>query len=477
MIDVAASTPTRPRSVRSDRGDGGILFAVSATEALALLAGTFASMLIRFGLGPNGVDLGFVDMGYAAFSVLLSACWFGLIQLLRADRAIVRHLGEGSGYTDITTSTIVTALAVAVYSAITQTEISRGYLLAAIPLSAVLLAGTRGFWRRWLRRRRRQGTHCERAVLAGPEERLPAVEALIAADPDAGMRVGERVSVVGDADDHARIVRAVAATGASIVVVAGAPHDDTGIRSLMWALEPLGARVLVVPHLGPIAMRRVRTVPVSDSPLIVVEPARFSGRRYVSKRAFDILASTVALVVLAPLLLVLAAIIRLDSPGPALYRQRRIGRNGAAFTMLKFRSMRVDADAHRAALLLENDHRGGPMFKMRADPRVTRVGRILRRTSLDELPQLINVFAGQMSLVGPRPPLPEEVAAYADHARRRLLTKPGITGPWQIGGRSDLGWEEGLLLDVLYVENWSVAGDLGILLRTVKAVVDGRGAY
>jgi exopolysaccharide biosynthesis polyprenyl glycosylphosphotransferase len=196
----------------------------------------------------------------------------------------------------------------------------------------------------------------------------------------------------------------------------------------------------------------------------------------VVKGGVDRAAAALALLSLMPVLLLIALAVRLDSPGPVLYRQERIGVNGRGFTILKFRSMSVDADCLLAELLYRNEG-GGLLFKMRRDPRVTRVGRWLRRFSLDELPQLFNVLGGSMSLVGPRPPLPAEVERYDSSVSRRLLVKPGLTGLWQISGRSDLSWEEAVRLDLRYVENWSLALDALILVKTVRAVVSSSGAY
>jgi exopolysaccharide biosynthesis polyprenyl glycosylphosphotransferase len=201
-----------------------------------------------------------------------------------------------------------------------------------------------------------------------------------------------------------------------------------------------------------------------------------TGPRRALKDVADRAVAGVAVLLLLPVLAGIALVVRLTSPGPALYRQRRVGRDGRLFTVLKFRSMHVDADARQAAVDAENEG-AGPLFKMKRDPRITGVGRWLRRTSLDELPQLVNVVLGDMSLVGPRPALPREVAAYDDVTRRRLLVRPGLTGLWQVHGRSDLSWEETRRLDVRYVENWSLGFDLSILVRTVDAVLRGRGAY
>ncbi|HEY4454404.1 MAG TPA: exopolysaccharide biosynthesis polyprenyl glycosylphosphotransferase, partial [Pseudonocardiaceae bacterium] len=211
-------------------------------------------------------------------------------------------------------------------------------------------------------------------------------------------------------------------------------------------------------------------------PLLRVSAPAFTGARRVVKGIFDRVAAGLLLTVFSPLFLVVALLIKLDSKGPVLYRQQRIGKDEQAFTMLKFRTMAADAESRRADLLPVNQG-AGPLFKLRVDPRITRIGGWLRRYSVDELPQLVNVLAGSMSLVGPRPPLPEETRTYAPATRRRLLVKPGLTGLWQVSGRSDLPWDEAIRLDLRYVEDWSLALDAVILWKTVRAVLLGNGAY
>ncbi|ESU46381.1 undecaprenyl-phosphate galactose phosphotransferase [Streptomyces sp. HCCB10043] len=194
------------------------------------------------------------------------------------------------------------------------------------------------------------------------------------------------------------------------------------------------------------------------------------------KNVLDRAGALFGLLALAPLLLAVALSVRLSSRGPVFHRQVRQGQHNRPFTMWKFRTMVADAEQLKAQLAVVNEV-DGPLFKMRSDPRVTPVGRMLRRTSIDELPQLLNVLLGHMSLVGPRPPLPEEASRYDEREHRRLAVKPGLTGLWQVSGRSDLSWQETVSLDLWYVDNWSVAADMGLLARTVRAVTDGRGAY
>ncbi|EST31673.1 hypothetical protein N566_20560, partial [Streptomycetaceae bacterium MP113-05] len=248
------------------------------------------------------------------------------------------------------------------------------------------------------------------------------------------------------------------------------------LRRLSWSLQDAGLPLVVASGLTEVALRRVRLATVAGLNLLHVAPPVRRGPQLALKSVLDRVGAALGLLVLAPLIALVAAAVLLDSPGPVLYRQTRVGRGGRTFTMWKFRSMVTDAERLRPALAAA-DEQDGPMFKMRRDPRVTRTGRTLRRTSLDELPQLFNVLRGQMSLVGPRPPLPDEVAEYDAAALRRLGVKPGMTGPWQVGGRSDLSWDESLALDLRYADNWSLTTDLDVLARTFRAVVDGRGAY
>jgi exopolysaccharide biosynthesis polyprenyl glycosylphosphotransferase len=248
------------------------------------------------------------------------------------------------------------------------------------------------------------------------------------------------------------------------------------LQRLAWDMEGTGAEMVVAPVLMEVAGPRLNVTGVLGMPLLRVTAPMFTGGRRVVKEIVDRCGSALLLTLLSPLLLVIAVAIKLNDRGPVIYRQRRVGRDGATFTMLKFRTMVTNADAIKQTLAADNDG-AGPLFKMKRDPRITRVGGFLRRYSLDEVPQLFNVVSGKMSLVGPRPPLPEETEQYAPDARRRLLVKPGLTGLWQVSGRSDLTWAESIRLDLRYVEDWSLALDLVILWKTFRAVMGGQGAY
>jgi len=296
--------------------------------------------------------------------------------------------------------------------------------------------------------------------------------------PDAGAAPtlpGTRIPVFTDVN---RVQDLMTAYDADTLVIASTdelPPDR--VRELSWALEPGRQHLVMAPSLTDVGGPRIHTRPVAGLPLMHVEMPTFEGAQLFLKRMFDLFASAVLIVVLSPLLIAIALIVRFTTPGPVLFRQDRVGHQGKSFKMLKFRSMVVNAEDLLGGLLDQRDVGNHVMFKMRDDPRVTPIGRFMRRYSLDELPQLFNVFAGSMSLVGPRPPLAREVATYEGHVHRKFLVKPGVTGLWQVNGRSSLSWDDSVRLDLFYVENWSLMGDIIILWRTLKAVVSRGGAY
>ncbi len=274
-----------------------------------------------------------------------------------------------------------------------------------------------------------------------------------------------------------KVPRAAEALSADTIIVAGQPvGDPTYIKRLAWELEGTAAELVLSSRIADVAGPRMSLRPVEGMPLIHVRIPSFEGGAHLVKRALDVVVAGIALTLFAPIAFVIAMAIKLDDPGPAFFHQERVGRDGRTFKMVKFRSMRVNAEAELAKLLEANEG-AGPLFKLKEDPRVTRIGSFLRRYSLDEVPQFWNVLRGDMSVVGPRPPLPSEVTAYDGTVFRRLYIKPGITGPWQVGGRSDLSWEESVRLDLRYVENWSVLSDIVLMWRTVKVMIKPEGAY
>jgi exopolysaccharide biosynthesis polyprenyl glycosylphosphotransferase len=325
-------------------------------------------------------------------------------------------------------------------------------------------------------RLRAKGLGVQKVLVVGPPREAAALsrrlehggvlglEPLAVHPKSAGCGIGEVLRAVDESHPH-------------VVAVVPAP-DLSGqtLRALSWELEERGVDLVVDPGLVDVAGARLSIHPVADLSLLHVQGSRPSGERMLAKALFDTVLGALLLIVLSPLLLAVAAAVKLTSEGPVLFRQTRVGVNGRTFAMLKFRSMVVDADGMLAELKARNEG-NEVLFKLKRDPRVTRVGAFLRRYSLDELPQLVNVVRGEMSLVGPRPPLPSEVDTYDYVAVRRLRLRPGLTGLWQVSGRSDLSWEESLRLDLRYVDNWSMALDLHILVRTWRAIFSGAGAY
>lgn len=363
------------------------------------------------------------------------------------------------------------------------------WIFVAIPAIALVTMSARYLLRLGLHKQRKEG-QCLRPVLAAGS---PAtVRDLISRTrkfPHLGWRVDgvcttdgsgldgdelDGVPVIGQLTDVAKYVEN---DGYRVVAITPDPYwTPDRLQRLAWNLEGSDAEMVVAPVLMEVAGPRLHVDAVLGIPLLRVSMPTFTGGRRAIKAVADRLGSAFLLILFAPLMLFVGLLVVADSRGGAFYRQRRVGKDGREFTILKFRTMVVGADLARAELADRNEG-AGLLFKMRRDPRVTRVGTVLRRYSLDELPQLFNVLTGSMSLVGPRPPLPEESAAYGPDIRRRLLVKPGLTGLWQISGRSDLPWEEAVRLDLRYVEDWSLALDAVILWKTLRAVLYGQGAY
>jgi len=366
-------------------------------------------------------------------------------------------------------------------------DLARGFIVVAFPLATVGGLIGRYVARNVLHRLRRHGRCLHKVVVVGRERSIAALVRRLRSRTESGLLVVgacadstigptiEEVPVVGTTAD---VVSALKRTEAdTLAITAWSDLSQEELRRLSWQLEGLGLAILVEPRLADIAGPRIHVRPIADLPLLHVEEPEFGGGRRMIKSAGDRLIAMVALIVLLPVLVAVAIAVRVASPGGVLFCQCRVGLRGRTFTMYKFRTMRQGADKELHLVTHLNDAGDGLLLKVREDPRVTSVGRWLRRSSLDELPQLINVAKGDMSLVGPRPPLATEVARYADGEQRRLLVKPGMTGLWQISGRSDLPWDEAVRLDLYYVENWSPAFDLAILCKTIFAVAARRGAY
>jgi exopolysaccharide biosynthesis polyprenyl glycosylphosphotransferase len=452
---------------------------VLADFAVGLAAGGIA-FAARFGTGAEAEH----NRIYLVAAVVLPVLF---VAALAANRAYERrHLFVGAEeYQRVIRAGLwlVTGLAVISYGL--DLPLARGWLLVALPAGTISCLAVRFALRRQVHRARARGEGLRRVVVVGHALAVAELAARLSRESFHGMQV------VGAClpPDHEGTVdlpvfgtfeqvgEAIEAADADTVIVLGCPElDGVAVRRLAWRLERDDVDLILASSLIDVAGDRTTIRPVDGLPMLHVEHPRLTGGARLVKEMVDRLGSALLLVAFGPLLLALAACVRLGSPGPALFRQVRVGRDGREFVIYKFRTMYLEAEARLAEIRHLNEH-DGVLFKIRNDPRVTGVGRWLRRLSLDELPQLINVLRGQMSLVGPRPPLPDEVAAYPDDLHRRLAVKPGITGLWQVSGRSDLPWDEAVRLDLRYVENWSLSLDLVIMLRTVSAVFRTSGAY
>ncbi|MGB4137487.1 MAG: sugar transferase [Microbacterium sp.] len=454
------------------------LFITDFAIVLLTIFGTQAAWL---GLHPNNVS-GFSSLDYTGLSVILVGSW--MVMLGMYDTRHPRIVGYGSSeYRAILSGAMRLFGVVAIISYLAKAEISRGYILLSFPIGIILLITGRWVWRRWLNAQRQQGRMLSRVLLVGEEAANLRILSELSSQPEAGYAVvgacssvetshdtlgPTRIPVFGDVD---ALPAALQTTGADTVLVSGESGlSAERVRELSWQLEVGQQHLIMAPNLTDIGGPRIHMRPVAGLPLMHVETPKYTGPQVVTKRAMDVLGSGAIILLSSPLLVLIAILVKVSSRGPVLYSQERVGMNGTPFKMLKFRSMVTDADAQLADLLAEQGNGDTPLFKVQNDPRITPVGRVLRKYSLDELPQLFNVFLGSMSLVGPRPQREGEVALYDDAAERRLIVKPGMSGLWQVSGRSTLSWEDAIRLDLYYVENWSLTGDLNILFRTFKAV-------
>lgn len=456
------------------------------SDAVVVAGVVAAAQELRFG-SVTGETVSFTNVDYGLVSVLISVAWMVTLAFYRSRVAPV--LGQGlEEYRRVWTATLSVFAIVAVISALFRFDIARGYLALALPLGLVALTLNRMLARRYVAARRRNGEFVNTVLAVGHLSSARALSRSLERHPEGGYHVvavcvpgsdGVRIPAVDGIPTYqyqGDIIGVVRESGADTVALTSGHLDPDEIRDLSWQLQALDVDLVVSPGIVDVAGPRLLMHPVGGLPLIHVDKPQYEGAKQFRKRAFDVCFAMVALLISAPVMAVAAAAVKLTSRGPVLYRAERIGLDGRPFMMLKFRSMVVDADKRLAALAEKSDG-NGVLFKMRHDPRVTPVGRLLRRYSIDELPQFINVLRREMSIVGPRPPLRSEVDCYDHQVRRRMLVRPGITGLWQVSGRSDLSWEDSVRLDLSYVENWSMIGDLVIVASTVKAVALGSGAY
>ncbi|WP_112240193.1 sugar transferase [Kribbella monticola] len=446
-------------------------------DLLAAVIGASVALLTRFGYT--------VGAGYLIFGSLLPLAWVAAVALSRGYES--RAFGAGADeFRSILRSGVGLTAVVAIASYATKSEIARGFVVLAIPATVLLALLLRYFLRRDLSRHRYRGRCMRRVLVVGRNGEAAELSERLEKRPADGYRVvavcrprgdSRPGGTPADALDEADIMAAVNRHSVDVVAIASDPDlAGQSLRRLSWALEQHGVELIVSPGIIEVAGPRISIRPVAGLSLLHLERPSASAGPHLLKSIFDRVVALILLIVTLPLLAGIACAVKLSSRGPVLFKQQRVGRGNAVFTMLKFRTMVVDAEARLAELEPQSDG-NTVLFKLRFDPRVTKIGGYLRRFSFDELPQLVNVLRGEMSLVGPRPPLEQEVAMYAADDTRRMLVKPGLTGLWQVSGRSDLSWDESVLLDLRYVDNWSMTLDLLILWKTVRAVVKGSGAY
>jgi exopolysaccharide biosynthesis polyprenyl glycosylphosphotransferase len=481
IAEIQWSNP--PNATRTHRWARQYTLALLITDLGAVLVATSVGYFLRFGTDRSTEN----QITYLIVGAAIVATW--LFALTGVAAYEIRHMTSGAEeFKRVIRGTLWTFGLVGVACYLLGVTVARGFVAVVFPLGLVLLVAMRYVLRRLVSSMRREGMWVYRIVVIGnPDSALGLVRATVNAkmsglrvvgacvpDPEPGTEIAPGVPVLGGLRDAARAADRI---DADVVAVAGTELGPRGVRELGWELEGTGRGLIMAPGLTEVAGPRVHVSPVEGLPLMWVEQPQFTGLSRLVKRMVDVVGALAVLVLSSPVLLATAIAVKATSPGPVLFKQSRLGTNGTEFRVWKFRSMYIDAEARRDELWDQNEQDGdGVLFKITNDPRITRVGRIIRALSIDELPQLVNVLRGQMSLVGPRP-LATVDSTYTGHARRRLLVRPGMTGLWQVSGRSDTSWEDAVRLDLYYVENWSLAFDVSIILRTVWAVLKRSGAY
>lgn len=457
------------------------------TDLLVLVWVVYGTQIAWLGFDEVRLAAGSIEalgnVPYWLFSAILILLWMWVLHLIdsRSDRVI----GTGpTEYVRVARASFSLFGAIAIVAFLTKTEVARGYLLISLPVGVIMLVLVRWLWRQVLISKRRMGEYSAKVLLVGSEWSVRSIATDLHRNPAAGYAVvgacvpngragdlisGTDIPVIGSVHEVEQSM--ITARADTVAVTSTGELPPGKVKQISWNLEAGKQHLVLAPSITDIAGPRIQTRPVAGLPLIHVETPRFSSGERFTKRLGDLIFSVLGVVLISPVLLTLAVIVKVTSDGPVLFKQTRVGLHGRDFRMLKFRSMVTNAEDLLADLKASQDAGNEIMFKMAKDPRVTPVGRIMRRFSLDELPQLFNVIGGSMSLVGPRPPLPSEVEAYADHVHRRFLVKPGITGLWQVSGRSTLSWEDTVRLDLSYVENWTMLTDVVIVARTLKATV------
>ncbi|WP_374968290.1 sugar transferase [Terrabacter sp. BE26] len=486
LLDLNARVDARRRTDRA-RGERLLQLGIAAGDVVLIGAATFvaAQNNIRVPVLPVTNDINTIATSLGLWIVV---AWM-LANVVRGTYAMT-HVGVGTTeYARVLGAAGFTAGFVGISSYLTKFELSRAFFVLLFLVGVPMLLVWRWSARRIVKRLRERGYLLTKVLLSGSQERIDEVAAVLRREKWLGFHVigalvpstafvnttPGGVPVIGFTHETAQ--NALAAEADLVLFAEGAFPAPVDFRRIAWDLEGHDVQMAVVPSLSDISSGRMAMRPVGGLPLVHVEPPQSLAASRGLKRTFDLLGASIALLLASPVMIVFALLTKLQDGGPVLFRQIRVGRDGQLFECLKFRSMVVDAEARLSSISHLNKNAGGVLFKAAHDPRITRIGAVMRRFSVDELPQLINVISGEMSLVGPRPALPSEVRRYETDVQRRLHVRPGLTGLWQVSGRSDLSWEDTVRLDLYYVDNWSIVQDLTILARTVRAVFASRGAY
>jgi exopolysaccharide biosynthesis polyprenyl glycosylphosphotransferase len=466
---------------------------VMLVDALVLLATSLLVYLENYGSFQNVDNLN--DEGLLRVNVSpqfvgagLFLGWLVFLSIFKSrDSKIVGS--DFSEYRRVLNATLSVLGFLAFVSLYFKVDVSRLYVTEVLTIGLAALLISRRLGRNWLNKQRKQGNFTRRVAIYGPASELELelqkysshkeseFEPIMTIEDNNHLVLKYLNSDQTKTVDLGHLPEVLAEENIELLQVVGSgPSSAQMHKKLYWALDGWDISFVVSPAITGVSSSRLTTRVIAGSPLIKISSIKFSGPQYFVKTTFDILFSIFALVVASPVMLATALAIKLTDKGPILFRQTRIGLNGKEFQILKFRSMKVDADKEFEELAsIAGYEVNAVQFKLKDDPRITRVGKFIRKTSIDELPQFLNVLIGDMSVVGPRPHVQKEVNAYDEHAVRRLLVKPGITGPWQVGGRSELTWEESVALDLEYVEKWSVLGDSSLIIRTVFYVIRVRG--
>ena len=460
-----------------------------------------AAVVVWAVAGAFGVRFGFSDLGndnsreidYLLLSGALTFTWWIMLGFWGSREPTV--LGSGSEeYKRVLSASAWLFGFVAIVSYALRIDTARGFVGLAFPAGALGLLAARWIVRQHLALERSRGQSTLKVLIIGEPYSAAHLVRSLRSEPTAGYLPtavhlpGARtpnvilrelnIPITGVESDVPAILRVIEEAEVDAVAIsAGVGMNPEDLRKLGWELAARDIGMILAPALTDVAGPRIHTQPVAGLPLIHVSTPKLTGGKKVAKRTFDLAFAGFLTVVLSPVFIAVALGVKLTSPGPIFYQQERIGLGGTTFEMLKFRSMKVNADSELADLLRNQGSAEKPLFKVENDPRITPMGSVLRKFSLDELPQLLNVLGGSMSLVGPRPQRAGEVALYDDAAHRRLYVSPGMSGLWQVSGRSNLTWDESIRLDLYYVENWSLMGDIVILFKTFKAVFAHTGAF